>query len=80
MPILGLVCSYCIIIKFVIWEKLLRAHQTLSGHFAPVDLDGSNKLRAYLFFIYEYNLSSLFFSDRLRPFQPAIYNSFSGRR
>ena len=32
--------------------KLQRAHHTLHGHFAPAYLGGSNKLRAYLFFIY----------------------------
>ena len=31
--------------------KLVRDHPTLSGHFAPAYLGGSNKLRAYLFFI-----------------------------
>ena len=35
--------------------KLQRAHCTLLGHFAPAYLDGSNKLRAYLFFIYEWD-------------------------
>ena len=34
-------------------EKLQRAHHTLRGHFAPAYLVGSNKLRAYLFFIYD---------------------------
>ena len=29
----------------------LCAHPTLRGHFAPAYLGGSNKLRAYLFFI-----------------------------
>ena len=33
--------------------KLQRAHHTLHGHFASAYLVGSNKLRAYLFFIYE---------------------------
>ena len=33
-------------------EKLQRAYHTLQSNFAPVYLDGSNKLRAYLFFIY----------------------------
>ena len=37
--------------------KLQRAHPTLRGHFAPAYLVGSNMLRAYLFFIYGYNLS-----------------------
>ena len=32
--------------------KLLRAHPTLRGHFAPAYLLGSNMLRAYIFFIY----------------------------
>ena len=35
--------------------NLQRAHPTLCGHFAPAYLGGSNMLRAYLFFIYEYN-------------------------
>ena len=39
-------------IMFVIWGKLLRAHQTKSGHSVPAYLGGSNKLRTYLFFIY----------------------------
>ena len=33
--------------------KLQRAHHTLRGLFAPAYLGGSNKLRAYLFFIYD---------------------------
>ena len=33
--------------------KLLRAHRTLRGHFAPTFLGGSSKFRAYLFFIYD---------------------------
>ena len=37
---------------FLMLEKLQRAHHTLSGHFTPASLGGSNKLRAYLFFIY----------------------------
>ena len=37
--------------------KLQRAHHTLHGHFAPAYLLGSNKLRAYLFFIYEFTSS-----------------------
>ena len=32
--------------------KLQRAHPTLRGHLAPAYLEGSNMLRAYLFFIY----------------------------
>ena len=34
-------------------RKLHRAHHTLCGHFAPAYLVGSNKLRAYIFFIYD---------------------------
>ena len=34
--------------SFVIWGKLRRAHPTKSGHFAPGNLGGSNKLRASL--------------------------------
>ena len=37
---------------FMMKGKLQRAHPTLRGHFAPVYLVGSNKLRAYLFLIY----------------------------
>ena len=37
---------------FIVLRKLQRAHHTLRGHFAPAYLGGSNKLRAYLFFIY----------------------------
>ena len=36
--------------------KLQRAHPTLRGHFATAYLVGSNKLRAYLFFIYDQTL------------------------
>ena len=32
--------------------KLQRANHTLCGHFAPAFLGGSNKLKAFLFFIY----------------------------
>ena len=39
----------------MIWGKLHRAHQTYSGHFAPTYLGGGNKLRAYLYFIYDRN-------------------------
>ena len=35
--------------------KLQRAHHTLHGHYAPAYLVGSNKLRAYLSFIYTYS-------------------------
>ena len=38
------------------FEKLLKAHHTLRGHFAPAYTGGSNKLRAYLFFIYGFNI------------------------
>ena len=34
--------------------KLQIAHPTLRGHFAPTYLVGSNMLRAYQFFIYDY--------------------------
>ena len=36
----------------MILGKLQRAHPTLRGHFAPAYLVESNKVRAYLFFIY----------------------------
>ena len=38
--------------------KLQRAHPTLHGHFAPAYLVGSNMLRAYLFFIYVWELQT----------------------
>ena len=44
---------------FMMLGKLQRAHPTSRGHFAPAYLVGSNKLRAYLFFIYA--LTPLFF-------------------
>ena len=40
----------------MMFGKLQKAHPTLRGHFAPAYLGGSNKLRAYLFFIYEHTL------------------------
>ena len=46
-----------------ILQKLLRAHHTLRGHFAPAFLGGSNKLRAYQFFIY--GLALLKFTDNV---------------
>ena len=39
--------------------KLQRAHPTLRGNFAPAYLVGSDKLRAYLFFIYDYTMQAL---------------------
>ena len=33
---------------FVIWGKLQRVYTTQSGLFAPANLTGSKKLRAYL--------------------------------
>ena len=36
--------------------KLQRAHPTLRGHFASAYLVRSNMLRAYLFFIYGFNI------------------------
>ena len=41
---------------FMMLGKLQKAHQTLRGHFAPAYLGESNKLRAYLFFIYGFTL------------------------
>ena len=43
--------SYWTLLSMMI-EKLQTAHPNLRGHFAPAYLVRSNKLRAYLFFIY----------------------------
>ena len=37
---------------FLMLEKLQRAYHTFCGHFAPTYLGGSNKLRAYLLYLW----------------------------
>ena len=46
--------------------KLQRANPTLRGHFAPAYLVGSNKLRAYLFFIYGATQLAVKFSMKIK--------------
>ena len=43
----------------MMFEKLQRAHPTLCGHFAPANLVGIDKLRAYLFLIYGLHVSHI---------------------
>ena len=49
----------------MILRKLQRAHHNLRGHFAPAYLFGSNKLRAYLFFIYDGDALERIFKETL---------------
>ena len=55
--------------------QLQRAHHTLRGHFTPgpAYLGGSDKLRAYLFFIYGLYTNTLYQIERQTYYEKCIY-------